>query len=242
MKCFDSLCLQTLHGYPKKTHYLCRFNENGMIRRKKEVKLERGLTSPLPVMEHFYTLQGEGAWVGTPAYFVRLAGCDVGCHWCDVKDSWHPDTYPKMSCEAITAAALASGTERVVITGGEPTVYDLTLLAETLRREGLIVHMETAGPHPLRGEIDWICLSPKKFLQPQQEIYEKAHELKIIIYNDHDFVWAEMQAAKCGEHTQLFLQVEWSKRDILTEKIIAYVRENPRWRLSIQTHKYLDIP
>ncbi len=213
-----------------------------MIQRKQQIELEYGLATPLPVMEHFYTLQGEGAWAGTAAYFVRLAGCDVGCHWCDVKDSWRPEAYPRMSCDAIAQAALASGAERVVITGGEPTIYDLSHLAETLRREGLMVHMETAGPHPLKGQIDWICLSPKKFLMPHPEIYALAHELKVVIYNEQDFVWAEMQSAKCAEHTLRFLQPEWSRRDRLTGQIVQYIKDHPQWRLSLQTHKYIDIP
>ncbi|MEO0468407.1 MAG: 7-carboxy-7-deazaguanine synthase QueE [Bacteroidota bacterium] len=215
-----------------------------MIRTRKHIptNLKRRQANPLPVMEQFYTLQGEGRWTGTAAYFIRLAGCDVGCHWCDVKESWHPKEDQYEEVHALTEKALASGTERVVITGGEPTVYDLSLLTSSLRKAGLKVHMETAGPHAFSGEFDWVCLSPKKFLPPQEAFYQKAHELKVIIFNDSDFQWAEEHAARCAEHVELYLQPEWSRRDRFHEKIVAYIKANPQWRLSLQTHKYLDIP
>lgn len=197
---------------------------------------------PLPVMEHFYTLQGEGAYTGSPAYFIRLAGCDVGCVWCDVKESWTPREDQYHSCVALTEMAQQSGTQRVVITGGEPTVYNLRPLTRQLRAAGLKVHLETAGPHPLSGEIDWVCFSPKKFLPPQQEFYQKAHELKVVIYHESDLTWAEEHAARCANHVQLFLQPEWSRRERITPQLIDYVRQHPQWRLSLQTHKYLDIP
>ncbi|MCI4668626.1 MAG: 7-carboxy-7-deazaguanine synthase QueE [Bacteroidia bacterium] len=205
-------------------------------------ELKRGQADPLPVMEHFYTLQGEGAWTGEPAYFVRLAGCDVGCHWCDVKESWKvsPDQYHKG--KEIANWVESSGSQRVVITGGEPTIYDLGPLTQEFSAKGIKTHIETAGVHPYTGKFDWICFSPKKFLKPREEYYQLANELKIIIYNKHDFKWAEEHAEKCHPQTQLFLQVEWTKRAELSQEIIDYIKRNPKWRLSQQTHKYLDIP
>ena len=204
--------------------------------------LKRKQANPLPVMEHFYTLQGEGTWAGTATYFIRLAGCDVGCHWCDVKESWVPKEDQYQTVEHWAKIAKESGAQRVVITGGEPTVYDLSLLTNALHNLGLKVHIETAGPHEYTGDFDWICLSPKKFLKPREEFYQLADELKVIIFNDSDFKWAEEQAAKCAPHTQLFLQPEWDRKERFLDKIIAYVKENPKWRLSLQTHKYIDIP
>ncbi len=204
--------------------------------------LRRGVADPLPVMEAFYTLQGEGTWTGTAAYFIRLSGCDVGCHWCDVKESWNPAENQYQSTDQMVLAAKASGAQRVVITGGEPTIYDLTILTRALHAAGLMVHVETAGPYPLRGDIDWVCLSPKKFLAPHPSIYAKAHELKVIIFNQDDFRWAEQHAALCTPETHLFLQPEWSRRERYTPALIDYVKQHPRWRLSMQTHKYLDIP
>jgi organic radical activating enzyme len=197
---------------------------------------------PLPVMEQFYTIQGEGAWTGTPAYFVRLAGCDVGCVWCDVKDSWTPQASQYQSAQAIAEQALQAGAERVVITGGEPTVYDLRRLTDTLHQAGLQVHLETAGPHPLLGDIDWVCFSPKKFLPPQEAFYQQAHELKVVIYHETDLAWAESHAAHCAAHVALFLQPEWSRRDRMTPLLIDHVKRHPHWRLSLQVHKYIDIP
>ncbi|MEO0897716.1 MAG: radical SAM protein [Bacteroidota bacterium] len=210
--------------------------------KNKRTNILYGQADPLPVMEHFYTLQGEGAWTGEPTYFVRLAGCDVGCHWCDVKDSWTVDENQYYPTTDILSWISETGAKRVVITGGEPSIYDLTLLTDRLHEAGLLVHIETAGPHPLQGSLDWICLSPKKFLPPLSEYYEKADELKIIIYNQHDFKWAEMHAEKCASNCILFLQPEWSKREQVTPMIIDYIKQNPKWRLSQQTHKYLDIP
>jgi len=204
--------------------------------------LRRSQTDPLPVMEQFYTLQGEGHWTGSPAYFVRLAGCDVGCHWCDVKESWHPGEDQYLAAAEICARALASGAERVVITGGEPTVYDLSILTRQLKESGLKVHLETAGPHAFTGDFDWVCFSPKKFLPAREEYFQIAHELKVVIFNEHDLKWAEMQAARCASHVQLFMQAEWSRRDRMYPLVLDYVKNNPQWRLSIQTHKYLDIP
>ena len=213
-----------------------------MKTKKKQINFKRGQANPLPVMEQFYTLQGEGSWTGTAAWFIRLAGCDVGCHWCDVKESWTASKNQYLPVAEIVAQALASGTEKVVITGGEPTIYDLSSLTAELRQSGLKVHMETAGPHPLTGEFDWICLSPKKFLPPLSEYYQHAHELKVVIYNHHDFQWAEEHAALCPPHVKRFLQPEWSRREAFTPHIVEYIKRHPKWRLSLQTHKYIDIP
>ncbi|MCL4135465.1 UNVERIFIED_CONTAM: hypothetical protein GTU68_043331 [Idotea baltica] len=152
-------------------------------------------------MEQFYTLQGEGTWTGTGAYFIRLAGCDVGCHWCDVKESWAPNEAQYLSSTEIVARALASGADRVVITGGEPTIYDLSILTQELHKAGLYVHMETAGVHDYTGDIDWVCFSPKKFKAPLDSFYQLSHELKIVVYNEHDFQWAEQHAEKCAPQT-----------------------------------------
>jgi 7-carboxy-7-deazaguanine synthase len=217
-----------------------------MMKSSKQQALSEGISyrqaDPLPVMEHFYTLQGEGAYTGTPAYFVRLAGCDVGCVWCDVKESWTPRDDQYQSTQAIVETVQQAGATRVVITGGEPTVYDLRPLCQRLHAAGLRVHMETAGPHPLWGEIDWLCFSPKKFLPPQEAYYQQAHELKVVIYHESDLPWAEAHAARCAAHTQLFLQPEWSRRDRITPRLIDYAKQHPHWRLSLQTHKYIDIP
>lgn len=198
--------------------------------------------SKLPIMEHFYTLQGEGAFTGYPAYFLRLAGCDVGCVWCDVKDSWVVDEEQWWEIEEICEWVFESKTPIVVITGGEPSMYDLTDLTTRLKKNGIRTHIETSGAHPLRGDFDWVCLSPKKFKKPLAENYAKAHELKMVIYNQHDFTWAQQEAAKCLPSTQLFLQAEWSKKEIYYDKMVKFILENPTWRMSVQTHKYLHIP
>ena len=201
-----------------------------------------GQGDPLPVMEHFYTLQGEGVWTGTPAYFIRLAGCDVGCHWCDVKDSWKVAEDQYASCEALVRYVQGSESKRVVITGGEPTIYDLAPLTHLLQEQGYLVHLETAGIHPLSAPIDWVCFSPKKFVAPLPEYYQHAHELKVVIFNQHDLAWAESHAQKCHQQVQLFLQPEWSRQEQITPSIIAYIKAHPHWRLSLQTHKYTGIP
>ena len=197
---------------------------------------------PLPVMEHFYTLQGEGAWTGTPSYFIRLAGCDVGCHWCDVKESWTVEEDQYLSCKQLGQIVQSSGTRRVVITGGEPTIYDLSRLTDHLHKLGMRVHLETAGVHALHADLDWVCFSPKKFMNPLEAYYQDAHELKVIVYNRHDLSWAEGHARKCASHVQLFLQPEWSRQEEMTAPIIEYIKANPHWRLSLQTHKYTGIP
>ena len=196
----------------------------------------------IPIMEHFYTLQGEGFWAGSPAYFIRTAGCDVGCHWCDVKESWTVSEDQYMEVEALRKAAVDTGAPIAVITGGEPTIYDLGPLTRSLKDAGLRTHIETSGAHPFSGDFDWITLSPKKFKAAREEYYPLAHELKVIVYNKHDLKWAEAEAAKCDPDQTLFLlQPEWSRREDV-QRIIDYIKEHPRWRLSLQSHKYINIP
>ncbi len=195
-----------------------------------------------PVMEHFYTLQGEGFHTGKAAYFIRLGGCDVGCVWCDVKDSWDAAKHPHMSVEAIVAAATAHPGRIAVITGGEPAMHDLTYICEGLHSAGFQVHIETSGAHLLSGKLDWVTLSPKKFKAPQEECLEQADELKIVVYNKSDFAWAEQYAEKMRPGCRLYLQPEWSKKEQVTPLIIAYIQEHPQWQLSLQTHKYINIP
>ena len=199
-------------------------------------------TLEYPLMEAFYTLQGEGYYTGKAAYFIRLAGCDVGCHWCDVKESWDAGLHKIETSENIVKLALENPAHFCVITGGEPMMYDLTTLTEKLIAEGFELAVETSGAYALSGSWHWICLSPKKFKAPKEEFYEVANELKVIIFNQSDFKWAEEHAAKVNKNCKLYLQVEWSKREELTPSLIEYVKQNPQWRISVQTHKYLDIP
>ncbi|WP_159022841.1 7-carboxy-7-deazaguanine synthase QueE [Formosa sp. L2A11] len=195
----------------------------------------------LPLMEEFYTIQGEGFYKGTAAYFIRVGGCDVGCHWCDVKESWDAELHPPTETSKIVEkAALHSKT--IVVTGGEPLTWDMTALTTQLKAKGLHVHIETSGAYPLTGIWDWICLSPKKLKLPTAEVSEKANELKVIIFNRDDFKFAEEQAALVSEDCILYMQPEWSKRDKMIPEIVEYVMANPRWKVSLQTHKYLNIP
>ncbi|NEN23181.1 radical SAM protein [Cryomorpha ignava] len=196
----------------------------------------------LPVMEQFYTIQGEGSFTGCAAYFIRLAGCDVGCVWCDVKESWNAEGYPVLETTDLAEVAKESGTEIVVVTGGEPAMYDLNSLTSDLQNKGLRTHIETSGTHPIRGNWHWVCFSPKKFKKPLPEAYEKADELKVVIFNKHDFKWAETHAELVRKDCLLYLQPEWSKAEEMMPLITAYVKENPRWKISLQTHKYLGIP
>lgn len=193
-------------------------------------------------MEHFYTLQGEGMYSGQAAYFIRLGGCDVGCVWCDVKDSWDASKHPVMTVEEITTVASANPGRIAVITGGEPAMHNLTAICQSLHDAGFRVHIETSGAHPLSGKLDWITLSPKKFKAPLEENMELAHELKIVVYNKSDFAWAEEHAAKVGKQCKLYLQPEWSRIDNMTPLIIDYIKQHPQWQLSLQTHKYINIP
>ncbi len=193
-------------------------------------------------MEQFYTIQGEGQHQGKAAYFIRLGGCDVGCVWCDVKESWNADAHSKKEISDLVQEAKNHPGKIVVITGGEPLMYDLTHLTQSIQAAGLRTHVETSGAHPLTGHWDWICLSPKKFKLPLEDFYPVADELKIIVYNKHDFKWAEEHAAKVRENCSLLLQPEWSKEREMIPLIVDYVKENPQWRISLQTHKYLDVP
>lgn len=193
-------------------------------------------------MEHFYTLQGEGLHSGRASYFIRLGGCDVGCVWCDVKDSWDASKHPVMQVDEIVAAAMAHPGRLAVITGGEPAMYELTALSNALHAQGYSVHIETSGAYPIVGDIDWVTLSPKKFKAPVQEALDKADELKVVIYHKSDFAWAEEHAAKVPAGCKLYLQPEWSKKDNITQLVIDYILEHPQWELSLQTHKYINIP
>jgi organic radical activating enzyme len=195
----------------------------------------------LPLVEAFYTIQGEGVHSGKAAYFIRLAGCDVGCVWCDTRESWPMDAHPVHSVEAIVAGAARHPGRIAVVTGGEPLMHPLDPLTRALRAAGLATHLETSGAHPLSGVWDWVCLSPKKFKAPVAEAYGRADELKVVVYNRHDLVWAEEQAARVGPGCRLLLQPEWSKADTMTPAIVDYVQAHPRWQVSLQTHKYLQI-
>lgn len=197
---------------------------------------------PLPVMEHFYTIQGEGFHQGKAAYFIRLGGCDVGCTWCDVKDSWEADKHPKMEPGDLVEIIRKTPAKLVVITGGEPLMHELGELTRVLKSAGLRTHIETSGAHPLSGEWDWICLSPKKFKAPLSSILPLAQELKVIVFNKTDFAWAEDFAAKVSTTCKLYLQPEWDKRSSMTPLIVDYIKDHPQWELSLQIHKYIEVP
>ncbi len=197
--------------------------------------------SMLPVMEEFYSIQGEGVNTGKPAYFIRLGGCDVSCHWCDVKESWRADRHPVFSVEEIVERAASVPSKIVVLTGGEPTMYNLEILTQQLHDAGIRIFLETSGVHDIQGSFEWICLSPKKFRPPVISAYKRAHELKMVIENEGDFPWAEKNAQWVSDSCRLLLQPEWSRQKELMPLIIAYVKENPKWNISLQTHKYMDI-
>ncbi|SHF94392.1 Organic radical activating enzyme [Flavobacterium segetis] len=207
----------------------------------REIQLEVNRGTMLPLMEEFYTIQGEGYHTGTAAYFIRIGGCDVGCHWCDVKESWNAELHPPTAIDLIVNNA-SKYSETVVVTGGEPLMWDMSALTKSLKSKNLKVHIETSGAYPLSGIWDWICLSPKKNKLPTETVYDNAHELKVIIFNKHDFIFAEEQAEKVNNNAILFLQPEWSKKEEMTPLIVEYVMKNPKWRISLQTHKYLNIP
>jgi organic radical activating enzyme len=196
----------------------------------------------LPVMEHFYTLQGEGFHWGKAAYFIRLAGCDVGCVWCDVKDSWDASKHPTVSIDFLIAEIKKTPAEIIVITGGEPLLHDLTALTRTLKQNGFQTHIETSGSSPLSGTWDWITLSPKKFKYPLPENLPHASELKVVVFNKSDFAWAEKWGALTGPSCKLYLQPEWSKASAVTPLIVEYIKAHPQWQLSLQTHKYINVP
>lgn len=196
----------------------------------------------LPLVEDFYTIQGEGFHSGKPAYFIRLGGCDVGCSWCDAKYTWNPLSHPLVPTDEIVERAASFEARAIVITGGEPLLYPLDYLTERLHAHGLEIFLETSGSHPLSGEFDWICLSPKRKQPPLAEAFAAASELKVIIENEDDLRWAEECAAKVGERCMLFMQPEWSRSEQMTPTIVEYVKAHPKWNISIQIHKFMHIP
>ena len=196
----------------------------------------------LPVMEDFYTIQGEGFHQGKAAYFIRLGGCDVGCVWCDVKESWDESTFEKVTIESLTLSVQKTPARVVVITGGEPLMHNLDALTQELQQAGLKTHIETSGAHPLSGTWDWICLSPKKFKAPLPGVLPLANELKVIVFNKSDFSWAEQYASLVHPSCKLYLQPEWDKQHEITPLVINYIKDNPRWELSLQIHKYINVP
>ncbi|HAG35160.1 MAG: 7-carboxy-7-deazaguanine synthase [Cryomorphaceae bacterium BACL18 MAG-120924-bin36] len=198
-------------------------------------------STALPLMEAFRTVQGEGAHTGRPSFFMRIGGCDVGCHWCDVKESWDAQRHPLTSLDELLELP-GNQDSIVVITGGEPLMWDMGPLTEGLRARGFRVHLETSGAYPVTGSWDWVCLSPKKTKAPLVEWYALANELKVIIFNDDDFKWAAAHAEQCSAQIELFVQPEWSRRDQNIPKIIDFLESNPQWRLGLQTHKYIGMP
>jgi len=200
------------------------------------------VSTMLPVMEHFYTLQGEGFHQGKAAYFIRLGGCDVGCVWCDVKDSWDVERHEKLKVKSLKLKVKDTPAEIVVITGGEPLMHNLDELTKELQQAGLRTHIETSGAYPLSGSWDWICLSPKKFKAPLTEVVPYANELKVVIFNKLDFTWAEKYAAQVSADCKLFLQPEWDKAAEMTPLIVDYIKDHPQWELSLQIHKFINVP
>ena len=204
--------------------------------------VQNNTITSLPVMEAFYTLQGEGFYQGKAAYFIRLGGCDVGCVWCDVKESWDANAHPLKTINEIVEEAKKFPGKLAVVTGGEPLMHDLTELTNALHEVGFQTNIETSGSSPLSGDWDWICLSPKKFKAPLPEILSKAHELKVVVFNRSDFDWAEKYSALVSADCKLYLQPEWDKASIVTPIIIDYIKSNPQWELSLQIHKYINVP
>ncbi|MDG1757487.1 MAG: 7-carboxy-7-deazaguanine synthase QueE [Bacteroidia bacterium] len=194
-----------------------------------------------PIMEYFYSIQGEGVFVGQPSFFIRMGGCDVGCVWCDVKDSWDADKHPKISIDSLLEEAIKYPSRLVIITGGEPAMYDLTELTKKFKEAGYRVHIETSGAYPLVGEFDWITFSPKKFKKPLEDVAKMANELKIVVFNKSDIKWAEEHQKLVSSDCKLFLQPEWDKRKISEKIVFKYILTNPNWFVSLQTHKYLGV-
>ncbi len=209
-----------------------------MSHKNTEEQLAQGTL--LPLMEEFYTIQGEGYHKGAAAYFIRVGGCDVGCHWCDVKASWDASTHPPTEIQSIVENAAKYKT--IVVTGGEPLMWPMGPLTQSLKNKGLQTHIETSGAYPLSGQWDWICLSPKKTALPLDEVYDQANELKVIVFNKHDLIFATEQAKRVHCDCKLFLQPEWSVREKVIPLIVDFVMENPQWKVSLQTHKYMNIP
>ena len=195
----------------------------------------------LPVMESFYSIQGEGYHSGKSAYFIRLAGCDVNCKWCDVKESWEIKENQYVKVSKIIDKIEKIKSDIVVITGGEPLCHNLEILTYGLRKLGKKIHLETSGTEPLTGEFDWICLSPKKFKKPLEKYLSISDELKIIIFNSSDFRWAEKYANKMNKNSELILQPEWSLEKKMNPLILDYIKKNPKWKISLQIHKYLNV-
>jgi len=200
------------------------------------------LNHKIPIVESFYTIQGEGCHVGKPAYFIRTGGCDVGCHWCDVKASWESKSHPTFSVSTLVKMANKYPAKIVVITGGEPLMYDLSLLTQQLKASDKNTHIETSGVYPLTGHWDWICFSPKKFKNPRKVFYERSDELKLVVYHKSDFKWAIEHSKKMNPNAKWLLQPEWSKQEEILPLIIEFVKENPGWSISLQTHKFMNIP
>lgn len=196
----------------------------------------------LPLMEAFYTIQGEGYHQGKAAYFIRLAGCDVGCVWCDVKESWDASNHPIVSVKEIVETASLSPARLAVITGGEPLMYQLEHLTRALHASGFQTNIETSGAYAISGQWEWICVSPKKFKAPLPATLQQANELKVVVYNKSDFEWAEKHAEKVSPSCKLFLQPEWSRASAITPLMIEYIKENPLWALSLQIHKFINVP
>jgi 7-carboxy-7-deazaguanine synthase len=200
------------------------------------------LTTTYPVMESFYTIQGEGFYQGSAAWFLRLGGCDVGCVWCDVKESWNASKHPQILVENILEAIKKTPTKIVVVTGGEPLMHNCTALTNALKQHNLQTNIETSGSYPITGTWDWICVSPKKFKAPLKETLAKANELKVVVFNKTDLNWAEEHAAMVQPNCKLYLQPEWSKKEEMTTLITEYVKQHPQWEMSIQIHKYINVP
>ncbi len=196
----------------------------------------------LPVMEEFYTLQGEGYNTGQAAYFLRIGGCDVGCRWCDVKESWNSRDFPPISVDGVVERAASYPAKAIVVTGGEPLLYNLDYLCRELKTKGMQTFIETSGSQPLSGFFDWICLSPKRDAPPLPDMLQKASELKVIIHDETDFSWAEENAGGVSGSCRLYLQPEWSRIDIMMPQIVRYIQDNPKWKVSLQSHKYMRIP
>ena len=204
--------------------------------------MQNSITASLPVMEHFHTIQGEGFYQGHSAYFIRLGGCDVGCVWCDVKDSWPIDAHPHIRILDLVQYVVDSGSKIAVITGGEPLMHSLDALTLALKEKGIQTNIETSGAHPLSGHWDWICLSPKKFKAALPECIKAANELKVIIFHPSDFLFAEAYEQQVSKNCKLYLQPEWSKKEKSVPLIIDYIKLHPQWQLSLQVHKYINIP
>jgi len=207
---------------------------------KKSAVISEG--KKLPLVEEFFSLQGEGYHTGKAAYFIRIGGCDVGCNWCDSRFSWDPEIYPMVETDAIIDHVVKSGTDSVVVTGGEPLMWNLDYLCSGLKEKNISTYIETSGAYHLSGDWDWICLSPKKNMPPVDEIYKGAHELKIIIQDKSDFEWAEKYRKMVSSNCRLFLQPEWSRFETIVSEIVEYIKRNPEWRISLQVHKYMHIP